>query len=70
MSLVLWATLPAISKAGLRIVLLFAAILYNPFIPIHLSRSTWFPVNLGTIALFLYALYAGLTFRGDTKSEA
>ena len=62
-SVTLWATLPADSRAGLRIVLLVAAVLYNPFLPFHFSRATWLPLNLGTIALLLYALYAGLTHR-------
>jgi hypothetical protein len=31
-------------------------ILYNPVIPIHLDRSAWFPINLGTIAALLFSV--------------
>lgn len=38
--------------------LLFAAIcvLYNPFIPFHLSRGLWQFINIATIVVFTYGL--------------
>lgn len=34
------------------IVFLFVALLYNPFIPLHLHRPTWVVINWATIFLF------------------
>jgi hypothetical protein len=35
------------------ILLLAIAILFNPFIPIHLNRAVWFYLDLGAAATFL-----------------
>ncbi len=32
-------------------------ILYNPLIPIYLSREIWLPINFVTSAIYLYALF-------------
>ena len=42
---------------GWRIGLVALAALYNPFVPIHLSRSTWVPVNVATVAALVLVLY-------------
>jgi len=38
------------------IVFLMIAIIYNPIFPVRLGREVWAIVNLGTIAVFVYAL--------------
>jgi hypothetical protein len=35
------------------IALALIAVLFNPIIPIHLSRSTWFYLDLGTAGVFV-----------------
>ena len=35
---------------------LFLAVLYNPFIPIHLNREIWIVINVATIILFIGGL--------------
>ena len=36
---------------------LFAiAVLFNPFVPVHLSRATWFYLDLGAAAIFILHL--------------
>lgn len=42
------------------------AILYNPFIPIYLSRDTWFPINIVTICSFAYMI---ILIQKHTKEE-
>lgn len=44
----------------LRPSLIAVAVLYNFVIPIHLTRTVWFPINLVTIALFLMSLYPSM----------
>jgi len=34
------------------------ALLYNPFLPVHLTREIWSVLNIGTAALFLGHLVA------------
>jgi len=34
--------------------LLGVAVLYNPLIPIHLSRDTWMPINIITGSYFVF----------------
>ncbi len=31
------------------------AILFNPIVPVHLSRSTWQPIDIGTAVIFVLA---------------
>jgi hypothetical protein len=57
---ILVASLEADNWYSLKIPLVFLAILYNPFIPIGLSRAVWFPINLLTIGLYLISLYVVL----------
>jgi hypothetical protein len=35
------------------ILLLAIAVLFNPFIPIHLNRAVWFYLDLGAATVFL-----------------
>ena len=51
----------------LRIVLVGLIVLYNPFVPFHLSRSTWFPINIATMLLLVVAMYPAS--RPRTKSK-
>lgn len=44
----------------LRIPLIGIAILYNPLIEIHLSRSIWLPINIFTIILFLASIFPAM----------
>lgn len=46
---------------------LLLAVLYNPFIPIHLNREIWVVINVATIASFVGGLIIwlrGLKYRG------
>jgi hypothetical protein len=40
-------------KMSLSWVLMVAALLYNPFIRVHLARSTWSIINVVTAGLFM-----------------
>ena len=33
----------------------FVAILFNPIVPVHLSRTAWQPIDIGTAVLFALA---------------
>ena len=37
-------------------------ILYNPFIPVYLSREIWLPINFVTSGIYLYALFKSKKF--------
>ena len=39
-----------------KVVFIIIAILFNPFAPIHLSRSTWIPLDIITAILFIFAI--------------
>lgn len=39
------------------IIFLFILILYNPLIPIYLSREVWLPINFATSVIYLYTLF-------------
>ena len=39
------------------IIFLFILILYNPLIPIYLSREVWLPINFATSGIYLYTLF-------------
>jgi hypothetical protein len=39
------------------VLLILIAVLFNPFVPIHLHRATWFYLDLGTAAVFLGHLF-------------
>ncbi len=32
--------------------MVFVALLYNPFVPVRLHRLEWQPINIGTVAIF------------------
>lgn len=38
--------------------LFFIALVFNPFLPVYLSREIWFPLDLVASALFAYRAYA------------
>jgi len=44
----------------LRNILVGIAVLYNPIIPIHLTRGIWFPINMISIVILLVSLYSAL----------
>lgn len=52
--------------SGLRVLLVGLLILYNPLIPFHLSRDTWFPINIATVLLFAVAAYPASLPRKNT----
>ena len=39
------------------IIFTLTLILYNPLIPIYLSREMWLPINFATSGIYLYALF-------------
>jgi len=39
-----------------KIVFIIIAILFNPLVPIYLSRSTWIPLDIITAILFIFAI--------------
>ena len=39
------------------VLLVLMAILFNPFVPIHLDRATWLYLDLGAAAVFLAHLF-------------
>jgi hypothetical protein len=56
------------ASAGLWVTLFAAvAMLYNPVVPIHLSRSAWTPVDLSVAALLLVSL---IFVRGQEASHS
>ena len=42
------------NQQGLTWVLGITAVIYNPFVPLHLGRELWTVVNLATIGLLFY----------------
>jgi hypothetical protein len=44
-------------------------LLYNPIVPIHLSRGVWGPINLATAGVLIVSLFALRRPRRDPKSE-
>jgi len=45
------------SAGGIRwptVVFGIVSLLFNPFVPVHLSRDIWFPIDLSVAALFAY----------------
>ena len=48
------------TNKGVDVILIIFAIifiLYNPFIPIHLTREIWMPINFITAAIYFYGFY-------------
>ncbi len=39
------------------VLLALVAVLFNPFIPVHLARQTWFYLDLGAAAVFVAHLF-------------
>jgi len=39
-----------------KVVFIVIAILFNPFVPIYLSRSTWIPLDIITSIVFIFAI--------------
>lgn len=37
--------------------LFFAALVFNPFLPVYLTREIWMPIDLIAAGLFAYAAY-------------
>jgi hypothetical protein len=62
MRIVVSGTAGIIAFAGIRdrpvvqawsVLLALVAVLFNPFVPIHLDRQTWFYLDLGAAAVFV-----------------
>jgi hypothetical protein len=49
--------------------LAFAALLFNPIWPVHLSREIWLPINFAGMALFAVVAWKFFT-AGDTEASA
>jgi len=43
----------------------FVAVLFNPLVPVHLSREIWQPIDVAAAALFVAAAVTLLRSRGD-----
>jgi hypothetical protein len=56
-SFVLVAAIEPGNWSAVRVLLVGLMVLYNPLIPFHLSRDTWFPINIATVLLFAVAAY-------------
>ena len=41
----------------ISIIFALILILYNPFIPVHLSREIWMPINFITSGIYFYGFY-------------
>jgi len=55
----------------LVLVFVFLALLYNPFIPVHLPRSKWLGLNGATIVAFVIGLVVSLIgVRRAAKSKS
>jgi len=39
-----------------KVVFIVIAILFNPLVPIYLSRSTWIPIDIITAIFFIFAI--------------
>lgn len=45
------------TQPAFALVFVVAALLFNPFFPINLRRSTWEPIDLAAAALFAFGAY-------------
>ena len=45
-----------------------SAILFNPVIPIYLSRSTWRPIDIGASILFAVGIIVSASFHNGVRS--
>ena len=41
----------------ISIIFALILILYNPFVPVHLSREIWMPINFITSAVYIYGFF-------------
>jgi len=41
----------------ISIIFALILILYNPFVPVHLSREIWMPINFITSGIYFYGFY-------------
>jgi len=39
-----------------KVTFIVVAILFNPLVPIYLSRNTWIPLDIVTAILFIFAI--------------
>jgi len=59
-----------LGRTVLSWLLIVAVLLYNPFFRVHLTRPTWFVINLLTIALFVSVTVYCNVGRGKSKGVA
>ena len=55
------------ASASRTVGLALFALLFNPFVPIHLTRALWFPFDLGVAVWFVYIAVTGLS--DDTTQQ-
>ncbi|WP_366510571.1 DUF6804 family protein [Mesorhizobium sp.] len=48
--------------------LFFVALVFNPFLPVFLSRATWMPIDLVCAAVFGYVAYKYPATAGEGRS--
>ncbi len=39
---------------GIVVAFVLVALLFNPLLPVHLTKAVWVPIDLGVAAFFLY----------------
>lgn len=57
-------------RDNLWLLFAFVGVLYNPFIPFHLSRGIWLLLNGATIAAFSYGLFFWLVAVRKSRNAA
>lgn len=46
------------------------ALLFNPIIPVHLSREIWAPINIMAALIFVVSIFTIRTGKYDDKTES
>ncbi len=46
------------------------ALLFNPIIPVHLSRQTWAPIDIGTAIVMIVSLFSVRENRKDSRADS
>ncbi len=63
-SVFLGLSLRSVGMQGWSSAVLVVAALYNPLLPVHLSRALWLPINLTTVIALAVACYLTVRHRG------
>ena len=69
-AIVFAATWSGYKRENLLVLFGAVAVLYNPFIPVRLTRDTWLLFNAVTIVLFVYGLFLWLAVVRKARKAA